>query len=119
MDRFIRSKNIVKRNIFGIKGINKNDPEIFEDILSSRIIRIERIISAGQITSGNKWLSGKQDEWVILLKGKAEILFYKDNKILLKEGDYVFIPAGLKHRVTYTSRRPHCLWLAVHGKLVV
>ena len=73
MDRLIRSKNVEKKNILETGGINKNDSEIFEDIISTRGIRIERIISAGQITSGNKWLSGKQDEWVILLKGKVTV----------------------------------------------
>ena len=38
-----------------------------------------------------------------------------DLPIKLTAGDYLFIPAHQKHRVEYTSSRPPCIWLAVHG----
>jgi len=116
MVRIVRRKEIEINNIFEI-SFNKNRKlEIAEEIIKSGGIKIERILSTGQTTPKGKWLKGKKDEWVILLKGKAELLFYNNRKMLLIEGDYIFIPAGCKHRVTYTSRKPHCVWLAVHAK---
>jgi cupin 2 domain-containing protein len=118
MVRIVRRKEIKKNNIFGI-SFNKNSGlEIAEEIIKSGGIKIERILSTGQTTPEGKWLKGNNDEWVILLKGKAELLFYNNQKMLLKEGDYIFIPHGCKHRVTYTSRKPHCVWLAVHAKFI-
>ena len=117
MDRSIRSKVIEKKNIFATIDIHKIKSEIFEDIISSRVIKIERIISKGQVTPKGKWLSGKMDEWVVLLKGKAGIYFRTGEKINLTKGDYFLIKSNTKHRITFTSKRPECIWLAIHGKL--
>ncbi|MFK7907206.1 MAG: cupin domain-containing protein [Chitinophagales bacterium] len=35
-------------------------------------------------------------------------------ELQLKGGDSVFIEAGRKHRVIFTSKEPPCIWLAVH-----
>lgn len=55
------------------------------------------------------------DEWVMLLKGKAELFFpEKKEKITLLEGDYIYIKANNKHRVEYTSN--DAIWIALHLK---
>jgi len=113
----LRIEKIVKKNIFKIKSLNKFENEEFQDLLSNKKIKIERIISSGQTTPKDIWLSGKTDEWVILLKGKAGISLRSGEKINLEEGDYIFIKSGTEHRVTYTSKKPECIWLAIHGKL--
>ena len=79
-------------------------------------IQIERIISAGHITPEGRWLEQEKNEWVILIKGNADILFFDESKFLLNAGDHLVIPAGVKHRVTKTSSDPECIWLAVHFK---
>ncbi len=108
----LRKKYTVK-NIFGIPQKHDFTEEYSADLLSKKNIRIEKIISKGNITPAGKWMKQKQDEWVILLQGKAEIEF-GDSSILLRKGEYVFIPRSVRHRVKYTSRRPVCYWLAVH-----
>ena len=102
-------------NIFELSSLSeKSQSEIFESIISSPNIKIERIISTGQITPQGQWYDQKKDEWVILLQGEA-ILSYEDgSNINLKTGDYILIPAHLKHRVEYTSENPPCIWLAIH-----
>ncbi len=94
-----------------------SEQEIFETILNSKNLKIERIISTGQITSEDTWYDQEEDEWVILLQGKASLLFFDNSSINLKAGDYLLIKAHQKHRVTFTSFDPPCIWLAIHGNL--
>ena len=95
-----------------------NDLEKFEQIVSGKNNQIERIISTGQTTPSGQWYDQTTDEWVILLQGEAELSYSDDSRIKLKAGDYLLIPAHTKHRVEYTSVKPPCIWLAVHGQFV-
>lgn len=93
------------------------DRELFETLISSKNLLIERIISTGQTTPIGQWYEQEKDEWVVLLQGEAK-LSYADGSITeLKTGDYLLIPAYQKHRVEYTSADPPCIWLAIHGNL--
>jgi len=103
-------------NIFDLPSFLPKE-ELFESIVANDNILIERIVSTGQSTPPGEWYDQNKDEWVILLQGEA-ILIYKDgSRIKLIVGDYLLIPAHLKHRVEYTSSEPPCIWLAVHGDL--
>ena len=93
------------------------DEEQFTDLIPDRGVKIERIISAGQITPKGEWYDQDRDEWVALIRGEAELTYKNGQKVRLKPGDHTFIKAHEKHRVTYTSADPPCIWLAVHGRL--
>ncbi|MCU0372536.1 MAG: cupin domain-containing protein [Ignavibacteria bacterium] len=84
--------------------------------MSGKSLLLEKIVSKGYRTPQKKWLTSGKDEWVILLKGKAGIMFENGVELELREGDYVSIPGNTKHKVTYTSKRPECIWLALHYK---
>ncbi len=103
-----------------IYKLNKSSfcTEIFESILTTEEILIERIISHGQTTPIGHWYDQQKDEWVILLQGEAQLSYEDGSQIDLKAGDYLLIPAHQKHRVDFTSSSPPCIWLAIHGKLV-
>lgn len=101
-------------NIFNLPVLTGNE-EIFEAILSTENILIERIISTGQVTPDGQWYDQDKDEWVILLQGEAELSYEDGSTIALKPGDYVFIQSHQKHRVEYTTVNPPCIWLAIHG----
>jgi len=89
--------------------------EIFEELTSTDRIRIERIISRGHSTPEGDWYDQDNDEWVILLKGKANLLFEGESSSReLHPGDYLHIPARKKHRVESTSPAEETIWLAVH-----
>ena len=91
--------------------------ELFRSLLATRSLKIERIISTGQATKEGKWLKGKRNEWVILLKGAAKLRFFKHNRVVkLKTGSHVLIPANTLHRVDWTDPRQKTIWLAVHYK---
>ena len=89
------------------------EEELFEEIVSSPNVKIERIISEGHASSEGFWYDQKLNELVFLLKGSAELEF-ENQVVQLKEGDYLNIPARTKHRVTKTSKNPKAIWLAVH-----
>ncbi len=101
-------------NIF--KNIPAALPEELIDIISSKNnVKIERIVSRGHSSPDAFWYDQQQDEYVILLKGKAGLLFYdRADVVVLGPGDYINIPAHVKHRVEWTSRDEETVWLAVH-----
>lgn len=91
--------------------------ETFQTLLLNKKLKIERIVSEGQVTGKEKWLKAARDEWVIVLKGAAKLRFRKDNRLVkLKAGDYVLIPANTSHRVEWASLQEKTIWLAVHLK---
>ncbi len=88
--------------------------EVTERIITNDNVRIERIISRGQYSPDNFWYDQEENEWVILIKGRARLSFYDENKIVvLNEGDYLDIPAHKKHRVEWTDPDKETIWLAV------
>ncbi len=113
---FIKFLQKMKNNIF--QNISKNyKEEMFETIFEKKSLKIERIISNGQKTPDGEWYDQHWDEWVILLDGSAGLRFEGSNTIeMLAKGDYVYIPAGKKHRVEYTDTKQTTIWLAVHLK---
>jgi cupin 2 domain-containing protein len=90
--------------------------ELFERIAGNDDVLVERIISSGHATSEGGWLEQEREEWVALLQGEAALAFADGPKIVLRRGDHVLIPAGIRHRVERTSADPMCIWLAVHGR---
>ena len=88
--------------------------EVTEILLKTDIIRIERIISNGQSSPDDFWYDQEENEWIIVLKGKAELLFETGNAIVnLVEGDYLNIPSHKKHRVQWTIPGTETIWLAI------
>ena len=89
--------------------------EIFETLLKTDHLELERIISSGQATPPGQWYEQQTDEWVILLKGRAGLLFEgKEEMIVLHPGDYVHILAHQRHRVEWTDGEQKTVWLALH-----
>lgn len=99
-------------NFFENIDINKNK-EIVDIIHNKNNVRIERIISTGQISPDNFWYDQDENEWLILLDGEAEIEYIDNSTIFLQKGDYLLIPAHKKHRVKYTEIDTNTIWLAI------
>lgn len=103
-----------------IENIFSNLPEklpeeLFETLVDSGSVRVERIISHGQSTAEGEWYDQERDEWVLLLSGGAALLFEgEQNPRELRPGDYVLIPAHCRHRVVWTDDRVKSVWLAIH-----
>lgn len=88
--------------------------EIFEDLLKTNKVIIERIISTGQRSPESGWYDQESNEWVLVLKGNATLAFEDQKSIDLNEGDYINIPSHTKHKVTWTDPDRETIWLAIH-----
>ena len=104
-----------KGNLAGLP-VNQPDEEIFEELLRTSSFRVERIVSTGQASPPDFWYDQKEDEWVALLQGEAALEFEDGSAETLQRGDWVFLPARMRHRVASTSAEPPCIWLAVFGR---
>jgi len=91
--------------------------ELFEPLLETPALRVERIISTGQVTPPGQWYDQERDEWVLLLQGQATLEYEGGERQPLRAGDYLLIPARRRHRVAFTTQTPPCIWLAIHGIL--
>ena len=88
--------------------------EEIQEILSAPGIRIERIVSRGQVSPPGFWYDQRESEWVMVLQGVARIRFETDNVIVdLAKGDSLHIPAHVMHRVDWTDPEQDTVWLAI------
>jgi len=90
------------------------DEEIFTTLIERADVRIERIVSRGQVTPPDAPYDQDHDEWVLLLAGAARLWTEPDGERMLAPGDALLIPAHVRHRVTWTQADPPTVWLAVH-----
>lgn len=89
--------------------------ELFETLFKKKNLHLERIVSKGHITPPGQWFDQEWDEWILMLQGKATLLFEKKMELLtIRAGDYLLIPAHSKHRVEWTPADINTIWLAVH-----
>jgi cupin 2 domain-containing protein len=89
--------------------------EVFTTLLKTGTFTLERIVSSGQATPPGEWYDQQTHEWVILLKGRAGLVFEGEKKVrTLQPGDYIHIPAHRRHRVEWTEAAQTTLWLALH-----
>lgn len=121
-----------KINIFDLKDLSVNE-EIIKILFKNENVKIEKIISTGQTTD---WQESNKNEFVILIQGNAEIEYYdnrmcedknfktnenimknlkntNDMKLQLGKGDIILIKKGERHRVSYTSKNPCCIWICI------
>jgi cupin 2 domain-containing protein len=73
-------------------------------------VRIERIVSTGQVSD---WYCQEQTEFVALLSGNAVIEYENNISVSMSKGDTLVIRPYERHRVSFTSENPPCVWLCV------
>ena len=88
--------------------------EILEKIIGKKNLKVERIISDGHSSPPNYWYDQNNNEFVLLLKGSAELSFENGENVFLKPGDYLIIPPHKKHRVENTDKSGKTIWLTIH-----
>ena len=89
--------------------------ELFEILVETESLRLERIVSHGQATAAGEWYDQERPEWVVLLSGSAGLRFAGESEmVVLKPGDHLLIPAHRRHRVEWTDPRKKTVWLALH-----
>ncbi|MEI8205724.1 MAG: cupin domain-containing protein [Kiritimatiellales bacterium] len=105
----------MKKNLF--ENIPESAPEeVFTELLLAEGVRIERIVSFGQVSPEGFWYDLPENEWILLLEGSATLAFQDNHPVALRPGDYLRLPAGCLHRVEKTSEIGRTVWLAVFYK---
>jgi cupin 2 domain-containing protein len=99
------------KNIFAETDI-AGEAEEFVTLFKSDSVKIERIVSHAQASPPGFWYDQPEDEWVIVLRGSAELEFIDGEVVEMTEGDYLVIPRRVRHRVAHTGAET--IWLAVH-----
>ena len=105
---------IKKGNLFSHIPKLLPDEELFEVLAVGKKMKIERILSHGHITPEGEWYDQDRDEWVWVVQGEAVIDYEDGSLVNLQAGDYLHIPAHVRHRVEWTPPEKITIWLAVH-----
>jgi len=85
--------------------------EHLQVLLARPGLRVERIISDGQVSPPGFWYEQPEDEWVLVLQGAGSIEYADGRRVALGSGDSLLIPAHCRHRVAETA--PRTVWLAI------
>ena len=89
------------------------DAEQFATLLHRPRVRVERIVSLGQSSPPQGWYDQDENEWVLVLRGRATLAYPDGNEVQLGPGSYIDIPAHTRHRVAWTTPDEPTVWLAV------
>jgi cupin 2 domain-containing protein len=88
--------------------------ELFQGLAGGDHVRIERILSKGQASPPGFWYDQENEEFVLLVQGRARLAVEGRGTHELGPGDYIVLPARLRHRVEWTDPDQVTVWLAVH-----
>ena len=87
--------------------------EACQTLFESGATRVERIVSHRHASPPGFWYDQPGSEWVAVLQGEATLEFAGERMVEMRGGDWVSIPAHVRHRVARTA--PATIWLAVHA----
>ena len=73
---------------------------------------LEQIVTRGAASPKGFWYDQNRDEWVLLLRGEADLRFESGEQVALTAGDPLLIPVHRRHRVERTCA--DAVWLALH-----
>ena len=91
--------------------------EHIEEILAKGNVKMERIVTYGKPTPEGEWYDSNKNEFVIVLRGQADLLFEDGNRrVKMMVGDYINIPPHARHRVERVPNRKNTdtIWFTVY-----
>jgi cupin 2 domain-containing protein len=78
-------------------------------------VGVQRIVSHGHTSPAGHWYDQDTDEWVLLVTGRAGLRVEGQEEILeMGPGDYMLLPAHVRHRVEWTDPERDSVWLTIH-----
>ncbi|GJM43890.1 MAG: hypothetical protein DHS20C21_07320 [Gemmatimonadota bacterium] len=92
---------------------DRADQEFVESLVTRPGARVERIVSRGHRSPEGFWYDQDDDEWVVLVRGRATLSFADGRTLEMQAGDHAWIPAHAKHRVDWTAPDVETVWVAV------
>ena len=96
-------------NLFDLPKLPISE-ELTTTLAENGSVRIERIVSTGQVSD---WYDQTEMEFVTLLEGNAVVEFENGKTVDMAMGDTLLIKPHERHRISYTSSEPPCVWLCV------
>ncbi|UEM23416.1 cupin domain-containing protein [Skermanella mucosa] len=83
-------------------------------LLAMPSVRVERIVSHGQVSPPGFWYDQDEGEWVLVLAGSA-VLEVEGEAVAIPmgPGDCIDIPPRRRHRIAWTDPDQPTVWLAV------
>jgi len=97
-----------------LAGVPAALPDELVSILASGPgVRVERIVSRGHASPPDFWYDQREHEFVLLVQGAARLIIEGTGERALAPGDWLVIPAHVRHRVTWTAADQDTVWLAV------
>lgn len=87
--------------------------ELFTPLAARGRVRIERIVSRGHASPPDFWYDQPEHELVVVMSGAARIGFADGRERALGPGDWLEIPAHVRHRVVETAADHDTIWLAI------
>ena len=101
-------------NIFVGAGFDPAQEQV-NGLLTLPGLRIERIVSSGQMSPPDFWYDQPQAEWVLVIEGHARLRFADETSDRqLVRGDYLYIAPHRRHCVEATDNTSPTIWLALH-----
>lgn len=88
--------------------------EVSQTLFQGDGARVERIVSHHHGSPPGFWYDQADAEWVAVLQGEATLEFADARLLEMRAGDWVSIPAHVRHRVLRTGSAT--IWLAVHAE---
>lgn len=88
-------------------------PEAVSVLARAGATRVERIVSYGHASPPGFWYDQEEHEYVLVVSGRAELELEHQGVVALGPGDWVDIPARVRHRVAWTAPNEATIWLAV------
>jgi cupin 2 domain-containing protein len=83
-------------------------------LLEAPQLRLERIHSCNARSPEGFWYDQRENEWVLLLQGSAQLAFADESEPRrLACGDALLIRAGRRHRLLESDPHPGTVWLAL------
>ena len=99
---------------------SRRQGEWFDTLLETPGVRLERIVSPpGHSMPADEWFDQDRSEFVLVLQGRGAIVIEgQEGEVVLNPGDYLRLPAGVRHRVAWTDAHRSTVWLALHYEAV-
>jgi len=90
-------------------------PDELVDVLAAHdSTSIQRIVSFGHASPAGFWYDQDRYEWVMIVSGAARLRFEGPERVVeLGPGNWMVIPAHMRHRVEWTTPDQPTVWLVV------
>jgi cupin 2 domain-containing protein len=87
--------------------------ELITPLLRGRGVRVERIVSRGHRSPPGFWYDQDENELVLVIAGEGRLEIEGLEERTLRAGQWLEIPAHVRHRVSWTPPDRDTIWLAV------